>query len=71
MDFIPILCPHTPKWTPTLGIGSPYGVPNLQRVILKVKTHWFKDFFTRWKTFVTKMSKMGLHGPFGYLKHKL
>jgi hypothetical protein len=65
------MSPYNPKWNPTLGIGNPYEVPNLQKTILKVKIHWFKDFFIPWKAFETKMSKMGLHGPFGYLKYKL
>jgi hypothetical protein len=30
--------PHTPKWAPILGVG----VPNLQRVIARVKTHWIE-----------------------------
>jgi hypothetical protein len=34
--------PHTPKWTPILGVGNPYGVSNVQKNSLKVKTHWMK-----------------------------
>jgi hypothetical protein len=31
--------PHTPKWTPMLGIRVPNGLPNFQSVIVRVKTH--------------------------------
>jgi hypothetical protein len=30
-----------------------------------------KSSLYHWKALGTKMSKMGLHDPFGYLKHKL
>jgi len=33
--------PHTPKGASTLGGG----VPNVQRVIAKVKTKWLEEFF--------------------------
>jgi hypothetical protein len=32
--------PHTPKWTPILGIR----LPNFQRAIVGVKTHWIQKF---------------------------
>jgi hypothetical protein len=37
--------PHTPKGTPMLGVGVPKGFPNLQNVILGVKTHCLEEFF--------------------------
>jgi hypothetical protein len=37
--------PHTPKWTPISGIRVPNGLPNLQRAIAGVKTHWIEAFF--------------------------
>ncbi len=33
--------PHTPKWIPTLEVD---GLPNFQRAIAGVKTHWIKKF---------------------------
>jgi len=32
--------PHTPKGTPTLGVWSPNGLPNVQKTIAGVKTQW-------------------------------
>jgi hypothetical protein len=37
--------PHTPKGTSTLGVWSPGGLPNLQRVIAGVQTQWIEEFF--------------------------
>jgi hypothetical protein len=37
--------PHTPKWTPMLGVGVPEGLPNLQSAIAGVKTPRFEKFF--------------------------
>jgi hypothetical protein len=37
--------PHTPKGAPILGVWSPGGLANLQRVISRVKTHWIEEFF--------------------------
>jgi hypothetical protein len=31
--------PHTPKWTPILGVEVPNGLSNFQRAIAGVKTH--------------------------------
>ncbi len=42
---------HTPKWIPMLGIGIPNGLPNLQSVILGVKTHHLEDFFISLKNY--------------------
>jgi hypothetical protein len=42
--------PHTPKWSSTLGV-NPYEVPNVHKVISKVKTHWIKDFIISLKRF--------------------
>jgi hypothetical protein len=38
------MSPHTPKWTPILGIWVSNGLPNLQRAITGVKTHWIEAF---------------------------
>jgi hypothetical protein len=37
--------PHTPKWTPILGVGVPKGLPNLRSVISGVKTPCLEEFF--------------------------
>jgi hypothetical protein len=40
--------PHTPKWTPTLGVGEnevPKGLPKLQRAFWGVKTPWLVALF--------------------------
>jgi hypothetical protein len=29
-----------------VGVGVSNGLPNLQRTITRVKTHWFEEFFT-------------------------
>jgi len=42
--------PHTPKGTPTLGVGSPGGLPNFQRAISGVKTQWLEEFFISLKS---------------------
>jgi hypothetical protein len=33
------------------GSWSPYEVPNIQRMIWKVKNHWIEDFFIPLETF--------------------
>jgi hypothetical protein len=45
--------PHTPKWTPTLGVGeswSPKGTPELQREIWGVKSQWLVALFISMKS---------------------
>jgi hypothetical protein len=37
--------PHTPKWTPIVGVEVPNGLLNLHSAIARVKTHWFGEFF--------------------------
>jgi hypothetical protein len=37
--------PHTPKWTPMLGVGVPKGLPNLQSAIAGVKSPCLKKVF--------------------------
>jgi hypothetical protein len=57
------------------GSWGPNGLPNFQRVISGVKTHWIEEFLismeSPWNALGTKMSKMGLHDPFEHFKHKL
>jgi hypothetical protein len=42
---------HTPKWAPTLWSWSPNGLPNFQRAIARVKTHWITKFFISFERF--------------------
>jgi hypothetical protein len=44
----------------------PPWTPNLQRVILGVKTHWIETFLISLKISWNLMSKMGSHDPFGH-----
>jgi hypothetical protein len=37
--------PHTPKWTPMLGVGVPNELPNFQSAIVGVKTHRLEELF--------------------------
>jgi hypothetical protein len=50
---------------------SPNGLPNFQKAITRVKIHWIEEFFISLEALGTYLFKMGLHDPFGYLKHKL
>jgi hypothetical protein len=54
-----------------LGSWSLDGLSNLQRAIARVKIHWIEEFFISLEIFWNLMSKMSLHDPFEYLKHKL
>jgi hypothetical protein len=45
--------PHTPKWTPILGVGVPNWLPNIQKAIVGVKTHHFEEFLYHWKAIET------------------
>jgi hypothetical protein len=37
--------PHTPKWTPMLGVGVSKGLPNFQSAIAGAKTPCLEEFF--------------------------
>ncbi len=61
---------HIPKWAPTLGVRVA-----MDSWIFRRQFHWskligLKNYLCYWKDLETYMSKMGLHDPFGYLKHK-
>jgi hypothetical protein len=62
---------HTPKWIPIVKVGVSNELPNFQRVITRVKTHWFEEFFISLESYWNLNAEMGLHDPFGHLKHKL
>ncbi len=63
---------HTPKWTPTLGIGILIDFWIFIERFYGSKPIGLKSFLYHWKALGrTYMSKMGSHDPFEYLKHKL
>jgi hypothetical protein len=39
-----VMNPHTPKWTPIVGVGVSNGLPNLQSAMAGVKTHQLEEF---------------------------
>jgi hypothetical protein len=63
--------PHTPKWAPTLRVGVLMEFQIFRGRFQGSQLNWLKPFLYHWKALETHMSKMGLHDPFGYLKHKL
>jgi hypothetical protein len=42
---------HTPKGTSILGVGSPGGLPNLQRAIKRVKTQWIEKLLISFESY--------------------
>jgi hypothetical protein len=63
--------PHTPKWTPNLGVRVLMDsrifrerLQGSQLIGLKISLH-------HWKFIIIYMPNMGSYYPFGYLKHKL
>jgi len=63
--------PHNPKWAPTLGVRVPMDSRTFRERSHGSKPIKLKSSLYYWKAIETKMSKMGLHDPFGYLKHKV
>jgi hypothetical protein len=62
---------HTPKWTSILRVGVPMDSQIFRRRFQGSKPIRLKSFLYHWKAIETKMFNMGLHHPFGHLKHKL
>jgi hypothetical protein len=62
---------HTPKGTPTLGVGVPMDSQIFREQLQGSKPNGLKKNLYHWKAIETYMSKMGSHDPFGHLKHKL
>jgi hypothetical protein len=62
--------PHTPRWF-TLGIGFMVDFWIFKTQLQGLKIIGLKCSLHHWKTLRTQMSKMGLHDPFGHLKHML
>ncbi len=63
--------PHTPKWTPTLGIGLPMDSRIFKEKLQGSKPIGLKSSVYHWKVLGTYIFKTCLHDPFGHLKHKL
>ncbi len=63
--------PHTPMWTPILGVGVPIDSWIFRRRLQGSKSIRLKKFLYCWQALGTYMFKMSLHDPFGHLKHKL
>ncbi len=53
------------------GSWSPNGLPNFKGRLQGSKLIGLRRFFNHWKALGTQMFEMGLHHPFGHLKHKL
>jgi hypothetical protein len=62
---------HTPKWTPTLGVGVLMDFQIFKEELQGSKPIGLWGSLYHWKALGTCMSKMGSHDPFGQLKHKL
>jgi len=62
---------HTPKWIPTLGVEVPMNFKIFKKQLQGSKFIGLKNFLYQQKALEHYMSKMSLHEPFGYLKHKL
>jgi hypothetical protein len=54
-----------------LGIGVPVDFQIFKERLQGPKPIALKTFLYHWKSIETNMSEMGLHDPFGHLKHKL
>jgi hypothetical protein len=63
--------PHTPKGTPTLGVGVPMDSRIFRVRLQGSKPIDLKSSLYHWKVIKTKMFKMCSHCPFGHPKHKL
>ncbi len=62
---------HTPKWAPTLRVGVQMDSRIFKEQFQGSKLIKVKSSLYHWIDIGTYMSKMGLHVPFEYLKHKL
>jgi hypothetical protein len=63
--------PHTPKWTPTLGVGVPMDSWIFKGWLQGSKHIILGNSLYHWKALGMQMSEIGSHDPFGHLKHKL
>jgi hypothetical protein len=54
-----------------LGVGVPLDFQIFKNRLQGSKPITLRNYLYHWKAIEAKMSKMGLHEPFGYLKHKL
>jgi hypothetical protein len=63
--------PDTPKWAPTLEVRVLMDSWIFRGQFERLKLIVLKNILYHWNFFGIYMSEMGLHDPFGYLKHKL
>jgi hypothetical protein len=62
---------HTPKWTPTLGVGVSIKSSIFKERLLGSKLIALKSSLYHWKALEPLMSKMGSFDPFEHVEHKL
>jgi hypothetical protein len=62
--------PHTPKWAPTLGVGVSMDSQIFKEQFQGSEFIRLKTSLYHSKDLKMQMSKMGLHDPIKYLKHK-
>jgi hypothetical protein len=60
--------PHTPKWTPALGLETLMESQIFKEIFQGTKLIGLKCSLHHWKDVETQMSKMGSHNHFEYLK---
>ena len=63
--------PHSQVSSIILGVEVPMDFQIFKKQLQRSKPIKLRSSLYHWKYFGTKMSKMGLHNPFGHLKHKL
>jgi hypothetical protein len=63
--------PHTPKWTPILGLGIPMNSWIFKGRLQRWKLIGLRPSLYHWKALGIYMSEMGSHDPLGHLKCKL
>jgi hypothetical protein len=61
---------HTLRWIPMLGVIVPMDSQIFRVRLQGSKPISLKSSLYNWKAIETYMSKIGLHCPFGHLKHK-
>ncbi len=63
--------PHTPEWIPCWELESQMDSRIFRARLQGSKPIVSKSYSYHWKNIETWMFKMGLHRPFGHMKHKL
>jgi hypothetical protein len=63
--------PHTPKWTPIVGVGVPNVLSNLHSAITGVITHWLEELFISLESYWNVGVQNGLALPIWTSETKL